>query len=217
MMQGTLHRRVLEEHGTEAGAGAVMVLRDVSVYAPTQTRRYLTVTPANVLRVFGPSTAAGPEAEAAMRVATTPGQGAAAGEEAEEGDHAALAALTQLSQRLASQDQSRVVERSQQPRTTQAASRRLAVPRSEPRRGGTAQASARDARVDRGGGAQRQSYPGRSGAAQVRAPSQAQGLPQQRPAGAARGAASREPSSVDADVDALLAGLDADDFMAGGL
>lgn len=221
MMQGTLHRRVLEEHGAEAGAGAVMVLRDVSVYAPTPARRYLTVTPSNVLRVFGPSTAAGPEAEAAMRAAATPGQGTSGEEGAEEGgDDAALAALTQLSQRLASQDRPRGSERPQPPRATHGASRRLAVPRSEPRRGPAA-ASAQSVSVGRGGGPQ----PGWGGQGvsasatpQVQARSWVQAQSHERAApAAAPSASSRAPSSVDADVDALLAGLDADDFLSGAM
>eukprot|EP00743_Colponemidia_sp_Colp-15_P008632 GILK01009395.1.p1 GENE.GILK01009395.1~~GILK01009395.1.p1 ORF type:complete len:320 (+),score=77.58 GILK01009395.1:178-1137(+) len=51
-MQGTIHRRVIEEFGENISTGAVFVLRRVSVFNPSNHSHYLNITPGNIVRIF---------------------------------------------------------------------------------------------------------------------------------------------------------------------
>lgn len=53
-MEGTVHRRVLEEHERDVGVGTAMILRGVSVFSPRPGALYLNITPDNIVRVFAP-------------------------------------------------------------------------------------------------------------------------------------------------------------------
>uniref|UniRef100_A0A8C6UU36 Si:dkey-260c8.8 n=1 Tax=Neogobius melanostomus TaxID=47308 RepID=A0A8C6UU36_9GOBI len=53
-MQGTVHRRLLEERAGELKAGAVLLLKQVGVFSPSHRNHYLNVTPNNLLRVYSP-------------------------------------------------------------------------------------------------------------------------------------------------------------------
>lgn len=89
-IHGTIHRRVMEEHGADLGAGASLVLRrvrarlsptafrflvsdalltQVSLFSPNGSTRYLIVTPNNVVRVFPASTPAPAHALAVVEAA----------------------------------------------------------------------------------------------------------------------------------------------------
>ncbi|XP_071505220.1 uncharacterized protein [Diadema antillarum] len=51
-MQGTIHRRLVEDHQTELKPGSVLVLRQVGVLSPSQRNHYLNITPSNLVQVF---------------------------------------------------------------------------------------------------------------------------------------------------------------------
>ncbi|XP_053471562.1 homologous recombination OB-fold protein-like isoform X3 [Ictalurus furcatus] len=53
-MQGTVHRRLLEERQGELKTGAVLLLKQVSVFSPSNRNHYLNVTPNNLLRIYPP-------------------------------------------------------------------------------------------------------------------------------------------------------------------
>lgn len=53
-MQGTVHRRLLEERAGELKAGAVLLLKQVGVFSPSHRNHYLNVTANNLLRVYSP-------------------------------------------------------------------------------------------------------------------------------------------------------------------
>lgn len=53
-MQGTVHRRLLEDRAGELKAGAVLLLKQVGVFSPSHRNHYLNVTPNNLLRVYSP-------------------------------------------------------------------------------------------------------------------------------------------------------------------
>lgn len=50
-IHGSVHYRVLEEHGADVNEGAVLILRNVSVFSPkTELCHYVNVVPRNVVR-----------------------------------------------------------------------------------------------------------------------------------------------------------------------
>ncbi|KJE90755.1 hypothetical protein, variant 1 [Capsaspora owczarzaki ATCC 30864] len=51
-MSGTIHHKVLEEFGSLISAGAVLILKDVSVFSPTPRTQHLNVTLKNIVRIF---------------------------------------------------------------------------------------------------------------------------------------------------------------------
>ncbi|KAM6957169.1 uncharacterized protein hrob [Aplochiton taeniatus] len=51
-MQGTVHRRLLEDRQGELKAGAVLLLKQVGVFSPSNRNHYLNVTPNNLLRIY---------------------------------------------------------------------------------------------------------------------------------------------------------------------
>ncbi|XP_053531917.1 homologous recombination OB-fold protein isoform X1 [Ictalurus punctatus] len=53
-MQGTVHRRLLEERQGELKTGAVLLLKQVSVFSTSNQNHYLNVTPNNLLRIYPP-------------------------------------------------------------------------------------------------------------------------------------------------------------------
>ncbi|XP_077475290.1 uncharacterized protein hrob [Stigmatopora argus] len=53
-IQGTFHRRLLEERLGELKVGAVLLLKQVGVFSPSHRNHYLNVTPKNILRVYSP-------------------------------------------------------------------------------------------------------------------------------------------------------------------
>ncbi|KAM4717060.1 homologous recombination OB-fold protein isoform 2-T2 [Anableps anableps] len=53
-IQGTMHRRLLEERSEELKAGAVLLLKQVGVFSPSHRNHYLNVTPSNLLRIYSP-------------------------------------------------------------------------------------------------------------------------------------------------------------------
>ncbi|XP_061605653.1 uncharacterized protein hrob isoform X3 [Phyllopteryx taeniolatus] len=53
-IQGTLHRRLLEERLGELKVGAVLLLKQVGVFSPSHRNHYLNVTPNNLLRIYSP-------------------------------------------------------------------------------------------------------------------------------------------------------------------
>ncbi|XP_029364653.1 uncharacterized protein C17orf53 homolog [Echeneis naucrates] len=53
-MQGTLHRRLLEDRAEELKVGAILLLKQVGVFSPSHRNHYLNVTPNNLLRVYSP-------------------------------------------------------------------------------------------------------------------------------------------------------------------
>uniref|UniRef100_A0A8C9RQS6 Homologous recombination factor with OB-fold n=1 Tax=Scleropages formosus TaxID=113540 RepID=A0A8C9RQS6_SCLFO len=53
-MQGTVHRRLLEERQGELKVGAVLLLKQVGVFSPSHRNHYLNVTPRNLLRIYPP-------------------------------------------------------------------------------------------------------------------------------------------------------------------
>lgn len=54
-IHGTLHRKILDVYSTdELSEGAVLVLRQVSVFSPTARKHYLNITPDNIMRHFPP-------------------------------------------------------------------------------------------------------------------------------------------------------------------
>ncbi|XP_038044874.1 mucin-5AC-like [Patiria miniata] len=57
-MQGTVHRRVVEEHQSELKPGSVLVLRQVGVLSPSLRNHYLNITPSNLIQIY-PSEAMG--------------------------------------------------------------------------------------------------------------------------------------------------------------
>ncbi|XP_043085345.1 LOW QUALITY PROTEIN: homologous recombination OB-fold protein [Puntigrus tetrazona] len=53
-MQGTVHRRLVEERLGELKTGAVLLLKQVGVFSPSHRNHYLNVTPNNLLRIYPP-------------------------------------------------------------------------------------------------------------------------------------------------------------------
>ncbi|XP_062389052.1 homologous recombination OB-fold protein [Sardina pilchardus] len=53
-MQGTVHRRLLEDRQAELKSGAVLLLKQVGVFSPSHRNHYLNVTPNNLLRIYPP-------------------------------------------------------------------------------------------------------------------------------------------------------------------
>lgn len=62
-MQGTVHRRLLEDRAGELKAGAVLLLKQVGVFSPSHRNHYLNVTPNNLLRVYSPEGACMPSTQ----------------------------------------------------------------------------------------------------------------------------------------------------------
>ncbi|XP_022084317.1 uncharacterized protein LOC110975817 [Acanthaster planci] len=57
-MQGTMHRRLVEEHQAELKPGSVLVLRQVGVLSPSLRNHYLNITPSNLIQIY-PSESSG--------------------------------------------------------------------------------------------------------------------------------------------------------------
>ncbi|KAJ7989585.1 hypothetical protein DPEC_G00306060 [Dallia pectoralis] len=53
-IQGTVHRRLLEDRLGELKTGAVLLLKQVGVFSPSHRNHYLNVTPNNLLRIYAP-------------------------------------------------------------------------------------------------------------------------------------------------------------------
>ncbi|XP_042247808.1 homologous recombination OB-fold protein [Thunnus maccoyii] len=53
-IQGTVHRRLLEDRVGELKVGAVLLLKQVGVFSPSHRNHYLNVTPNNLLRIYTP-------------------------------------------------------------------------------------------------------------------------------------------------------------------
>ncbi|KAG9264206.1 hypothetical protein AMEX_G22461 [Astyanax mexicanus] len=53
-IQGTLHRRLLEDRQGELKTGAVLLLKQVGVFSPSHRNHYLNVTPNNLLKIYPP-------------------------------------------------------------------------------------------------------------------------------------------------------------------
>ncbi|XP_060882661.1 homologous recombination OB-fold protein [Labrus mixtus] len=53
-IQGTVHRRLLEDRVEELKVGAVLLLKQVGVFSPSHRNHYLNVTPNNLLRIYAP-------------------------------------------------------------------------------------------------------------------------------------------------------------------
>ncbi|XP_069572351.1 homologous recombination OB-fold protein isoform X2 [Brachyistius frenatus] len=53
-IQGTVHRRLLEDREEELKVGAVLLLKQVGVFSPSHRNHYLNVTPNNLLRIYAP-------------------------------------------------------------------------------------------------------------------------------------------------------------------
>ncbi|XP_059204947.1 homologous recombination OB-fold protein [Centropristis striata] len=53
-IQGTVHRHLLEDRAEELKVGAVLLLKQVGVFSPSQRNHYLNVTPNNLLRIYSP-------------------------------------------------------------------------------------------------------------------------------------------------------------------
>ncbi|KAJ1650927.1 hypothetical protein IWQ61_008389 [Dispira simplex] len=47
-IQGTIHRKVMEEHANEISVGTVLVLRDVTLFQPNERCQYLNITQRNI-------------------------------------------------------------------------------------------------------------------------------------------------------------------------
>ncbi|XP_029294283.1 LOW QUALITY PROTEIN: uncharacterized protein C17orf53 homolog [Cottoperca gobio] len=53
-IEGTVHRRLLEDRVEELKVGAVLLLKQVGVFSPSHRNHYLNVTPNNLLRIYRP-------------------------------------------------------------------------------------------------------------------------------------------------------------------
>ncbi|XP_067231722.1 homologous recombination OB-fold protein isoform X2 [Chanodichthys erythropterus] len=53
-MQGTVHRRLVEDRQGELKTGAVLLLKQVGVFSPSHRNHYLNVTPNNLLKIYPP-------------------------------------------------------------------------------------------------------------------------------------------------------------------
>ncbi|XP_015227471.1 PREDICTED: uncharacterized protein C17orf53 homolog [Cyprinodon variegatus] len=53
-IQGTVHRRLLEERSEDLKAGVVLLLKQVGVFSPSHRNHYLNVTANNLLRIYSP-------------------------------------------------------------------------------------------------------------------------------------------------------------------
>ncbi|XP_034568166.1 homologous recombination OB-fold protein [Notolabrus celidotus] len=53
-IQGTVHRRLLEDRVEELKVGAVLLLKQVGVFSPSHRNHYLNVTSNNLLRIYAP-------------------------------------------------------------------------------------------------------------------------------------------------------------------
>ncbi|XP_070566043.1 homologous recombination OB-fold protein-like [Ptychodera flava] len=51
-MQGTVHRKLLEEYQSDMKPGTALVLRQVSVLSPSLRNHYLNITPSNLIQVY---------------------------------------------------------------------------------------------------------------------------------------------------------------------
>ncbi|XP_072042820.1 homologous recombination OB-fold protein-like [Amphiura filiformis] len=56
-MQGTLHRKIVEDYQADLKPGSVMVLRKVGVLSPTIRNHYLNITHSNLVQVYPPESA----------------------------------------------------------------------------------------------------------------------------------------------------------------
>ncbi|XP_067334097.1 homologous recombination OB-fold protein isoform X2 [Channa argus] len=54
-IQGTVHRRLLEDRVEEFKVGAVLLLKQVGVFSPSHRNHYLNVTPNNLLKIYNPN------------------------------------------------------------------------------------------------------------------------------------------------------------------
>ncbi|XP_005992265.1 homologous recombination OB-fold protein isoform X2 [Latimeria chalumnae] len=54
VMQGTVHRHLLEEQQSELKDGSVLLLKQVGVFSPSHRNHYLNVTPNNLVKVYSP-------------------------------------------------------------------------------------------------------------------------------------------------------------------
>ncbi|XP_056144509.1 homologous recombination OB-fold protein [Lampris incognitus] len=61
-IQGTVHRHLLEDRQGELRAGAVLLLKQVSIFSPSHRNHYLNVTPNNLIRIYPPDRVAPPSA-----------------------------------------------------------------------------------------------------------------------------------------------------------
>ncbi|KAM6965871.1 uncharacterized protein hrob [Tautogolabrus adspersus] len=62
-IQGTVHRRLLEDRVEELKVGAVLLLKQVGVFSPSHRNHYLNVTPNNLLRIYAPDGVAPPSTQ----------------------------------------------------------------------------------------------------------------------------------------------------------
>ncbi|KAL7860719.1 hypothetical protein AOLI_G00170680 [Acnodon oligacanthus] len=53
-IQGTVHRRLLEDKQGDLKTGAVLLLKQVGVFSPSHRNHYLNVTPNNLLKIYPP-------------------------------------------------------------------------------------------------------------------------------------------------------------------
>lgn len=53
-MQGTVHRRLVEDRQGDLKTGAVLLLKQVGVFSPSHRNHYLNVTPNNLLKIYPP-------------------------------------------------------------------------------------------------------------------------------------------------------------------
>lgn len=51
---GTVHRKALDAHAADINVGAVLILRNVSIFNASRTSHYLNVTLDNIVRIFSP-------------------------------------------------------------------------------------------------------------------------------------------------------------------
>ncbi|XP_033107251.1 uncharacterized protein LOC117109117 [Anneissia japonica] len=51
-IQGTLHRKLMEDHKDELRPGCVLILRQVGVLSPSLRNHYLNITPSNLVHIF---------------------------------------------------------------------------------------------------------------------------------------------------------------------
>ena len=66
-MQGTVHRKVLEDYALDMRVGSVVVLQRVSIFNPSPSTKYLNITPENLVQIF----CAEPELAALTQSSTT--------------------------------------------------------------------------------------------------------------------------------------------------
>ncbi|XP_013390545.1 uncharacterized protein LOC106158958 [Lingula anatina] len=54
-IQGTVHRQLVKEYGTQLQLGSVLVLRQVGVFSPSARNHYLNITPNNLVKIYSGS------------------------------------------------------------------------------------------------------------------------------------------------------------------